>query len=183
MTFEAFDMRRWSDWLVSQATAYDDAEQRWLAVFMYRQLLWGRQILESARSTGDALPQITLRMPREGDMDYLRQVQAFCDFVVDGQLVGESPAQARKRTAAPVTPDELWVTGLIDGDEMAAAMKRRDTPEQAERRAAATRAFAALRVTTGEPSPALRDLTNRWITGEIDDEEYRIEVQKLWKID
>lgn len=126
MTSDNFDMLRWADWLVgSTAGAYDDAEQRWLALFMYRQLLWGRQILENARSTGDALPQFTLRMPRPEDMDFMREVRAFAEFIVDGQLVGESTEQARRRTAAPVTPEDLYVSGLIDADELAAAMKRK----------------------------------------------------------
>lgn len=126
---ENFDMHRWADWLVGSAKDLGDGEQRWLAVFMYRQLLWGRQILENARLTGDALPQFTLRMPRPEDIDFMREVRAFAEFIVDGQLVGESPEQALRRTAAPVTPEDLYVSGLIDADELAAAMKRKPKPE------------------------------------------------------
>lgn len=125
MTDDTFDMHRWADWLVSQAAEYGDGEQRWLAVFMYRQLLQGRQILESARSTGDALTQFTLRMPRPEDMDYLRQVRAFAEVIAPGQLVGESLEQVLRRTAAPVTPEDMYIAGLIDAEELAAAMKRK----------------------------------------------------------
>ena len=128
---DAFSMRRWADWLVGSTTDLGDGEQRWLALFLFRQLLQGRQFIESARTTGDALPQMTLTMPKPEEMDYLREVQAFADFIVPGQLVGE-------------------------------------TLEPAERRAIALKVL-------GQQTPALQAVTERWIAGEIDTEDYLFE--------
>lgn len=105
MTDASFDMQKWAAWLAETTSDLTDSDRRWLALFAYRQVLWGRQILKSAHSTGNALPQLSLRMPQPQDEHFWREVRIFAEMVVDG-----SPLWHR----APTTRDELWVAGLVD---------------------------------------------------------------------
>jgi hypothetical protein len=76
-------------------------------------------------------------MPRKGDMDYLREVAAFADFIVEGQLVGETTEQAQRRLEVrafikgiggavnDTTMDALnaYVRGEITSADLAARIK------------------------------------------------------------